>query len=129
MPSVHEPAPAPAGRLDRAPIASGWRMPCFLRRPAAVVFFLLFAPLAAAGSTSPPTDGIVEKLQSRVLSAQTARRLVCRGEAVCGIAELPGFYALRQYQPAWITPEEGAFAPAEEWGKLEKMDTKVYDNR
>jgi murein L,D-transpeptidase YcbB/YkuD len=37
--------------------------------------------------------------------AQSANRFVCRGELVCGIAELPRFYALREYRPAWVATE------------------------
>jgi murein L,D-transpeptidase YcbB/YkuD len=84
-----------------------------LRLAAAAFLSLALALPAVASTLRPPSDGIAAKLQSRILAAQTAGRLVCRGEVVCGVAELPRFFALRQYRPAWITAENG-YALADE---------------
>ena len=115
MPSLHKLIPAFTGPCRRTPIRFGGMIRYLTRM--AIPFFFSFALLAlptAADATIPSNDTVAGKLYARIATAQAANRLVCRGELVCGIAELPRFYALRQYQPAWITPEEGAFAPAEE---------------
>ncbi|MCU0591305.1 MAG: L,D-transpeptidase family protein [Desulfobacterales bacterium] len=89
-----------------------------------VCFSLLSAP-AAQGSTTPPDDTIARKLQARIAAAQTANRLACAGELVCGIAELPRFYAQRNYRPAWIKTEDGAFAVADEM--VQQVEDARYD--
>ncbi|MCU0560044.1 MAG: L,D-transpeptidase family protein [Desulfobacterales bacterium] len=50
-------------------------------------------------------------MQTRVAAAQADSFMVCQGELVCGIADLPSFYARRDHRPAWRSAE-GAFAPA-----------------
>jgi murein L,D-transpeptidase YcbB/YkuD len=50
-------------------------------------------------------------MRAKVAAAQAANYMVCQGEMVCGIAELPHFYALREYRPAW-QDAAGVFAPA-----------------
>jgi murein L,D-transpeptidase YcbB/YkuD len=69
-------------------------------------FFVWSALSASADATPPSRDSVALKLQTRIAAAQSANRLVCRGELVCGIAELPRFYAQRQYRPIWITTAE-----------------------
>ena len=52
-------------------------------------------------------------MRAKITSAQAENRMICRGELVCGIAELPRFYALRDYRAAW-SDGNGSFAPAED---------------
>jgi murein L,D-transpeptidase YcbB/YkuD len=90
-----------------------------------IVFFSFLAAPAAEGSTTPPDEPISRKLQARIAAAQTANRLVCAGELVCGIAELPRFYAQRNYRPAWIKTDDGAFALADEM--VQQIEDARYD--
>jgi murein L,D-transpeptidase YcbB/YkuD len=115
MPSLQKPIPAFTGPRCRTPIRFGGMIRYLTRLPVLFAFsFALLALPTAADATIPSKDTVAGKLYARIAAAQAANRLVCRGELVCGIAELPRFYALRHYQPAWITPEEEAFVPAEE---------------
>ncbi|MFO7709503.1 MAG: L,D-transpeptidase family protein [Desulfobacterales bacterium] len=50
-------------------------------------------------------------MQAKVAAAQADNYMVCQGELVCGIAELPRFYAMRDYRSAW-RGDEGSFSPA-----------------
>ncbi|RPJ05223.1 MAG: hypothetical protein EHM37_22030, partial [Deltaproteobacteria bacterium] len=52
-------------------------------------------------------------LRAKITAAQTENRMICRGELVCGISDLPRFYALREYRAAW-SDGDGSFAPAED---------------
>jgi murein L,D-transpeptidase YcbB/YkuD len=113
MPFPHESIFAPTDGRCFAQILIGCRLPCLMRLWVPVVFFIRLALPAAADSTFPSNDTIALKLQARITAAQTANRLVCRDELVCGIAELPRFYALRQYRPVWITTG-GIFPLADE---------------
>ncbi len=111
--------PCPASdRID-------FRARCFVRLLTTIVFFSFLAAPAAEGSAAPPDDTIARKLQARIAAAQTANRLVCAGELVCGIAELPRFYARRDYRPAWITTDDGAFALADEM--VQQAEDARYD--
>ena len=78
-----------------------------------LIFFMLLVTLCVAESKSAVDDTLGSKLRAKIMAAQTAQRFVCRGELVCGIAELPRFYALGEYRPAWITME-GDFTLADE---------------
>lgn len=109
----HDGNDAPAEGRCRVPVQAGGGSRCLGRLLVSVVFFIGSALSASADATPPSHDGVVLKLQARITAAQTANRLVCRGELVCGIAELPRFYAQRQYQPVWITTA-GSFALADE---------------
>ena len=102
----------------------GCRTRCLGRLLAALVCLCVLAAPESDGSTLPPDEPIARRLQARIAAAQAANQLVCRGELVCGIAELPRFYALRNYRPAWITVE-GVFAPADEI--LEQIEEARYD--
>jgi murein L,D-transpeptidase YcbB/YkuD len=48
-------------------------------------------------------------MRAKITGAQADNRMICRGELVCGIAELPRFYALREYRAAW-SDGDGSFA-------------------
>jgi hypothetical protein len=80
---------------------------------AALFLMALPGPAPASSQTLAPSDEISAKLQSKILEAGSLNRLVCRGEFVCGIAELPRFYAMRGHLPAWLTVN-GPSAAAEE---------------
>ena len=57
-----------------------------------------FAAMAADTSAAPLTD----LLRQQLVRQQAEDRFICRGELICGIAELPLFYQRRDYRPAWI---------------------------
>jgi len=113
MPSVHAPVPAPAVPRHRPPNAVGTVVDSSLRVLVAALSLLVLSMPSTAGPAPPSVDEIAAKLKSRIVAAQTSNRMVCQGELVCGIAELPGFYALRRYRPVWITTD-GSFALADE---------------
>lgn len=73
----------------------------------------LLALSAAAAGEAPRSaaETLAPKILARVLALESEKRLVCRGELVCGIAELPRFYSRRAHRPAWLT-EAGAPGPA-----------------
>ncbi len=98
---------------------------CFVRLLAMMALFSFLAAPAADGSTAIPDDTIARKLQARIAAAQTANYLVCVGELVCGIAELPRFYAQRNYRPAWVTADDRAFALADEM--VQQLEDARYD--
>ncbi|MCU0538644.1 MAG: L,D-transpeptidase family protein [Desulfobacterales bacterium] len=66
----------------------------------------LLAPAAAAAVDFPTL------MQAKVAEAVAGRQMICRGELICGIAELPRFYAQRGYRAAWHDTG-GSFAAAE----------------
>lgn len=117
MPAAFHLSPATAGRQPRHPSSAASLTSSILRWGklilADLVFFSLLVPLCAADSRSTAAETLGPKLRAKIMAAQTAQRFVCRGELVCGIAELPRFYALREYRPAWITME-GDFTLADE---------------
>ncbi len=102
-----------------------WRPRRFVRLLAATVLLIVWAAPATDGSTSLPDDAVARKLQARIAAAQAANYLACAGELICGIAELPRFYAQRNYRPAWITADDRAFALADEM--VEQLDDARYD--
>jgi murein L,D-transpeptidase YcbB/YkuD len=78
------------------------------------LFFLsLLVSLCAIDASSAAADSFGSRLRAKIVAAQSADRFVCRGELVCGIAELPRFYALREYRPVWIAADVD-FALADE---------------
>ena len=78
------------------------------------LWLCLAAMMGSIKAYAADAEGAVAALiRERVAAAAAEQRIVCRGELLCGIAELPRFYAQRGYRPAW----EGAggdFAPAAE---------------
>jgi L,D-transpeptidase YcbB len=105
MPFVPTPILDPDVSFHCAPSAVRRGRLRLLQLLAAVFLCLALSLPAVATTVLPSLESIAAKLQSRILAAQAANRLICRGELICGIAELPRFYALRQYRPAWITTE------------------------
>ena len=59
----------------------------------------LLATLGAAEELAP--DSFEYQLRQRIVQHQANRQFICHGELLCGIADLPRFYANRAYQPAW----------------------------
>jgi hypothetical protein len=53
---------------------------------------------AGDGLAAPGPGTFAAAMQAKVAAAQAADYMVCQGELVCGIAELPRFYALREYR-------------------------------
>jgi murein L,D-transpeptidase YcbB/YkuD len=98
------------------------RLRCVVRL---LAIMALWAAPAAVGSTALSDDTIARKLQARIAAAQTANYLVCVEELVCGIAELPRFYAQRNFRPAWTTADDRAFALADEM--VQQLEDARYD--
>ncbi len=78
----------------------------------AVFILICILGLGPADSASSAGHGpFAEAMRAKVAAAQAADYMVCQGELVCGIAELPRFYALREYRPAWQAADR-SFSPA-----------------
>lgn len=46
-------------------------------------------------------ESLDERLRTRIEAARAHQEFTCRGELICGIADLPLFYLRRGYKPAW----------------------------
>jgi len=101
------------------------RFRCVVRLLAAMVLLSVWPAPAADGSTALPDGTVSRKLQARIAAAQAAGYLACAGELICGIAELPRFYAQRNYRPAWITTDDRTFALADEM--VQQLEEARYD--
>ena len=42
-------------------------------------------------------------IKQKIEQAQRLERFTCRNELICGTADLPFFYARREYRPAWVS--------------------------
>lgn len=105
--------PEPRGCRQRSRSSS---LLSFITRPrqwiiAAVLFGCIPGPAGLVRAAEPERFGPL--MRAKITAAQAENRIICRGELVCGIAELPRFYALREYRPAW-GGGDGSFAPAED---------------
>jgi murein L,D-transpeptidase YcbB/YkuD len=50
------------------------------------------------------------KLKQKIEQEQRRERFTCRNEMICGTADLPFFYARREYRPAWVSQRSLATA-------------------
>ena len=57
------------------------------------------APLAEEEAPEP----LAVRLQKKIETERQRDLFACRGELICGVADLPLFYARRKFQPAWAT--------------------------
>ena len=80
---------------------------------AAVLIALITGPVLIEPAQAAEPGRFAQIMQTKITAALNANRLICRGQMICGIAHLPGFYAVRGYQPAWID-ERRSLEPAEE---------------
>ena len=88
--------------------------PLPLRLVCAAACFVAWAwGVPAQAVASADQAAFVAVMQAKVAAAEAGDHMACQGEMVCGIAELPGFYALREYRPAW-RDAGGSFTPAGE---------------
>jgi murein L,D-transpeptidase YcbB/YkuD len=55
------------------------------------------APLAEEGTPDP----LAVRLQKKIEAERRRDLFTCRGELICGVADVPLFYARRGFQPAW----------------------------
>ncbi len=55
-----------------------------------------------AWAGAPITDELRVILREKIRMEQRQERFTCRDELICGIADLPLFYARRGYRPAWV---------------------------
>lgn len=90
----------------------------FITRPrewivAAVFCASILGPVQAGLARAAEPERFGQLMRAKITAAQAENRMICRGELVCGIAELPRFYALREYRAAW-GDSNGLFAPAED---------------
>jgi len=58
----------------------------------------------------PSVNELREILRRRIEREQKQGRFTCRGELICGIADLPLFYARRGFRPAWVSQPSLAIA-------------------
>ena len=79
-------------------------------------FLILLFFLNASGSSSVfAVDLLIESLNERLrqkIETERPQAFTCRGELICGIQDLPLFYALRNFEPAWIG-KDGSVSMAE----------------
>jgi murein L,D-transpeptidase YcbB/YkuD len=78
-----------------------------------VLFAFVMGPGPSGLAHAAENERFGPLMRAKITSAQAENRMICRGELVCGIAELPRFYALRDYRAAW-SDGNGSFAPAED---------------
>ena len=68
----------------------------FLCAMLCIPFFWCQAVVAEYGRDLSP-----QRLRTRIASERTKDRLICQGELICGIWDLPLFYKRRDFEPAW----------------------------
>ncbi len=69
-----------------------------------VVFGLTLTVSAQASTIEEPSDDELQViLRGKIERQQRQARFVCRDELICGIADLPLFYARRGFRPAWVS--------------------------
>ncbi|MGA9478487.1 MAG: L,D-transpeptidase family protein [Desulfobacterales bacterium] len=70
-------------------------------------FFTVMLVLTAMGANSAaPDEGetpeqLSVRMQKKIEAERRRDLFTCRGELICGVADLPLFYARRGFQPAW----------------------------
>jgi len=65
----------------------------------------LFIP-TGMGAVEPLVGEVKKRLRTRIETERQAATFTCRGELLCGIADLPLFYERRNFNPAWIQTDE-----------------------
>jgi murein L,D-transpeptidase YcbB/YkuD len=60
----------------------------------------------AMGAIERMASEVKERLRVRIETERQAATFTCRGELLCGIADLPLFYKRRNFNPAWIQTDE-----------------------
>ncbi len=66
----------------------------------------LILPASPGASEELAPDSFEYQLRQRIVQHQASRLFMCKGELICGIADLPRFYFSRAYQPAWTNMAE-----------------------
>lgn len=97
----------------RQPHSAPSLLPSIIRIIAAVIFACILGSVQTGLARAAGPEGFAPMMRAKITAAQAENRMICRGELVCGIAELPRFYALREYRAAW-SDGDGSFAPAED---------------
>mgnify|MGYP001827763312 FL=1 len=70
-------------------------------------FFVVMLLLTVMGANSgalteeETPEPLAVRLQKKIEAERQRARFTCRGELICGVADLPLFYARRGFQPAW----------------------------
>ena len=70
-------------------------------------FFAVMLLLTVMGANSgalaeeETPEPLTVRLQKKIEAERRRARFTCRGELICGVADLPLFYARRGFQPAW----------------------------
>jgi murein L,D-transpeptidase YcbB/YkuD len=70
------------------------------------IFVLLLMLTVTGGNSGALAEDetpqpLAVRLQKKVEAERQRARFACRGEVICGVADLPLFYARRGFQPAW----------------------------
>lgn len=65
---------------------------------------LLCTMLADSGvaATEAGAEALSYRLRKTIEAKNEGERFACRGELICGVADLPDFYARRDFRPAWV---------------------------
>jgi L,D-transpeptidase YcbB len=77
-----------------------------------IIFFFILS-----GSTPVFADDLLiltlnDRLRHRIETGRRQAKFTCRDELICGIQDLPLFYAHRNFEPAWIG-KDGSFSLAD----------------
>ncbi len=85
------------------------------KKPLYCLILLFF--FNASGSTSIFAGGLLpedlnDRLRQRIETERRQAKFTCRDELICGIKDLPLFYARRNFEPAWIG-KDGSISMAE----------------
>jgi L,D-transpeptidase YcbB len=107
--------------------ATGWEGPLRALYAISVIMACIWGlgPAGAAGSADHmPFEAA---MRAKVAAAQADNSMACQGELLCGISELPSFYAGREYRPAW-QDADGNFSPAADLlRRIERADEEGLD--
>ena len=82
---------------------------------AAILLCMVLSLMAVNGASASINEegsggGLRIILKHKIEQGQRLERFTCRNELICGIADLPFFYARRDYRPAWVSQRSLATA-------------------
>lgn len=73
---------------------------------AAMLLLNVMAAHAGAPTEGAAPETLTLRMQQKLEAERHRTRFTCRGELICGVAELPLFYARRGFRPAWVTADD-----------------------
>ena len=79
-----------------------------------VLVMVLLAAGVASGVQAEEggPESLAARMQKKIEAERQKGRFTCREELICGVADLPLFYARRGFQPAWISETATSSADA-----------------